>query len=201
MAIVSRFRYPFAMAAKPLARDKLWDIATAQLGFVTARQAADLGVGKHALQMLVRRGTLTRVAHGVYRFPQYPTSEYDAYMRAVLWTRAPEACLSHETALDAYGISDINPNRIHVTVAKSRRMRRADGDDYVIHREDLEPAQIDWWQEIPTVTPPTAIAQCIVYGTPTYLLRQAIANGHARGRLKARERDELTQALEARHES
>lgn len=199
-SIVSRFRYTFAMAAGVLARDELWEVATVQHGFVTAQQARDLGVGKHALQMLVQRGTLMRAAFGVYRFPQLPVSQYDPYMLAVLWTRAPEACLSHETALDAYAISDVNPNRIHVTVAKSRRLRRAGGDDYVIHYEDLVSAQIGWWQEIPTVTPATAIGQCIGYGTPTYLLRQAIERGHAQGYLRTSERDELTRALETRHE-
>ncbi|WP_165368319.1 hypothetical protein, partial [Phytoactinopolyspora endophytica] len=132
--------------------------------------------------------------------PQYPVGLYDQYMLAVLWTRAPEACLSHETALDAYGISDVNPNRIHVTVGKQRRLRRTGGDDYVIHYEDLVPAQIGWWQEIPTVTPATAIAQCIVYGTPTYLLRQSIERGHAQGYLKTVERDALGEALEVRHD-
>lgn len=34
------------------------------------------------------------------------------------------------------------------------------------------------------------------YGTPTYLLRQAIAQGYAQGYLKAKEREELTAALE-----
>ncbi|WP_343710747.1 type IV toxin-antitoxin system AbiEi family antitoxin domain-containing protein [Mycobacterium sp.] len=189
------------MIKTPLARDELWDVATTQLGFVTAQQAGALGVGKFALQMLVQRGTLTRVAHGVYRFPRFPVSQYDPYMLAVLWTRAPEACLSHETALDVYEISDVNPNRIHVTVAKRRRLRRTDGDDYVIHRQDLAPTQIGWWQEIPTVTPATAIGQCIAYGTPTYLLRQAIERGHIQGYLKVAERDELAKALEARHES
>ena len=52
------------MATKPLARDGLWDVATTQLGFVTAQQAGAVGVGKAALQMLVQRGTLTRVATG-----------------------------------------------------------------------------------------------------------------------------------------
>jgi predicted transcriptional regulator of viral defense system len=186
------------MQTKPLARDELWEVATTQLGFVTAQQAADLGVGKGALQMLVQRGTLIRVAHGVYRFPQYPVGQYDPYMLAVLWTRAPEACLSHETALDAYGITDVNPNRIHVTVAKHRRLRRAGGEEYVLHRGDLAPAQIGWWQEIPTVTAATAIAQCIADGTPTYLLRQALDRGHVQGYLKTAERDELVRALEAR---
>jgi predicted transcriptional regulator of viral defense system len=198
--MVSRFRYTFAMSANALARDDLWEVASAQHGFVTAQQAAELGVGKSALQMLLQRGTLMRVAFGVYRFPRYPVGQYDPYMLAVLWTRVPEACLSHETALDAYAISDINPDRIHVTVAKSRRLRRAGGDDYEIHYEDLVPTQIAWWQEIPTVTPAVAVAQCIDYRTPTYLLRQAIERGHAQGFLRTDERDELAGALETRHE-
>ena len=188
------------MESRVLAREELWEIAELQHGFVTAQQALDAGVSKQALQMLVHRGTLVRAAHGVYRFPKYPVGEHDQEMLAVLWTRVPEAVLSHETALDAYDLSDINPNRIHVTVAKHRRFRRAGGDGYVVHYEDLDPQQIGWWDEIPTVTAATAIAQCIEYGTPTYLLRQALERGHARGYLKTAERDALQQMLEVRHE-
>lgn len=200
LAVVSRFRYTTAMAGKALARDELWEIATAQHGFVTAQQATEIGIDKHALQMLVHRGTIDRAAHGVYRFPNYPVGEHDQLMLAVLWTRVPEAALSHETALDAYGISDVNPDGIHLTVGKRRRFRRTAGNDYVVHYEDLASKQIGWWQEIPTVTPATAIAQCLAHGTPTYLLRQAIERGHAQGYLKATERDDLAAALEARHE-
>ncbi len=76
-----------------------------------------------------------------------------------------------------------------VTGGKDRRFRRASGDDYVVHYQDLTPEQVGWWQEIPTVTPATAIEQCLVYGTPTYLLRQAIARGYEQGYLKTAERD------------
>lgn len=200
MAIVSRFHYTSAMTKKPLARDELWEIATAQHGFVTAQQATATGIDKHALQMLVHRGTLERAAHGVYRFPQFPVGEHDNLMLAVLWTRVPEAVLSHETALDAYRISDVNPNRIHLTVGKNRRFRRAGDVDYVVHYEVLDAKQIGWWHEIPTVTARTAIEQCLADGTPTYLLRQAIERGHAQGYLTAADRDALADLLEARHE-
>lgn len=194
-----RFRYTFDMAMRTLARDDLWEIATTQHGFVTAQQAKDVGVGKETLQKLVGRGTVERAAFGVYRFPKHPVGEADPYMLAVLWTRAPEAALSHETALDVYRISDINPNVIHVTVGKHRRLRRSDGQGYEVHYEDLDPAQLGWWQEVPTVTAATAIAQCIADGTPTYLLRQALQNGHEQGRLTTAERDALTARLDARH--
>lgn len=198
LAIVSRFRYIIAMKVRALARDKLWEIAILQHGFVTAQQAKEIGVSKQALQMMIHRGTLERAAHGVYRFPPFPIGEHDQLMLAVLWTRVPEAALSHETALDCYRISDVNPDRIHVTVGKRRRFRRAGGEDYVVHYEDLDAHQIDWWQEIPTVTPATAIEQCIAYGTPTYLLRQAIERGATRGFLRSDEREALTSLLEVR---
>ena len=188
------------MVKRTLARDALWQVATEQRGFVTAQQASVLGIAKNAVQMLVHRGTLVGAAHGVYRFPQYPVGLYDEYMLAVLWTRAPEACLSHETALDAYGITDINPHRIHITVDKRRRLRRMGGDDYVIHYEELTSGQTGWWEEIPTVTPATAIAQCIVYGTPTYLLRQGLERGLGQGYLRTDEHNALAEALEIRHD-
>jgi predicted transcriptional regulator of viral defense system len=59
---------------------------------------------------------------------------YNQFMKSVLWTGVPEACLSHDTALYAYGGSDINPAAIHITVAKKRRIARKGGQGYVVHR-------------------------------------------------------------------
>jgi hypothetical protein len=116
----------------------------------------------------------------------------------VLWTGAPEACLSHDTALEAWGITDINPDRIHLTVARNRRLRRAGGERYVIHHHDLDPAQVTWWQGIRTVDVPTAIAQGIASGVPTYLIHQALDRAGRTSVLPADERARLTAELEAR---
>lgn len=186
------------MDTKRLARDELWDLAATQHGYVTTRQAASLGISKDALVMLAQRGTVDRAAFGVYRFPKYPYTDGDRHMLAVLWTRVPEAALSHETALDVYAISDINPKKYHVTVAKRRRLRRVDAEPYVIHYEDLDPTQIGWWEEVPTVKPATAIAQCIDYGTPTYLIRQALERGYQHGRIILDQQAELAAKLERR---
>ncbi len=37
-------------------------------------------------------------------------------MEATLWPRGAHGALSHETALDLYGLSDVNPAKIHITV-------------------------------------------------------------------------------------
>lgn len=111
-------------------------------GYVTLRNADDLAIDGYAVRMLAARGQLERVAHGVYRFPQFPAGEYDPYMLAVLWTGDAGACLSHDTALASYEVCDINPDRIHVTLPKGRRIRRRGGELYVVHHEDLAAEQI-----------------------------------------------------------
>jgi predicted transcriptional regulator of viral defense system len=95
-------------------------------------------------------------------------------------------------------VCDINPERIHLTVPTARRIRRSGGDLYLIHHQDLTGEQVGWWQQIPTATLPTAMAQCIASGVPGYLLRQALAAGRARGQLSATEAGTLERSLEAR---
>ncbi|MDQ4215057.1 type IV toxin-antitoxin system AbiEi family antitoxin domain-containing protein [Microbacterium sp. ASV81] len=185
------------MASNALARDVLWEAASGQHGYVTASQAEGLGVTRRALNQLAVRGTLEHASYGVYRFVKYPFDQADPYMRAVLWTGAREAALSHETALDLFEVSDINPGHIHMTVGVQRRIRRSGGVQYVVHRQDLHSEQITWWREVPIVKLATAIHQCVRFGTPTYLLSQAISNGHRHGRLTTSQRDELTALIDA----
>jgi len=180
------------------AREVLWEQAVNQYGYVTVRDALDLGIDRLTVDKLAARGQIERAAHGVYRFPQLPVTNYDPYMLAVLWAGTGRACLSHDTALVAYEVSDINPDRIHITVPKTRRVRRSGGELYIVHHEDLPPEQIGWWQQIPTVTLPTAIVQCITSGVPGYLLRQALTAGRDRGALTPAEMENITRHLEAR---
>lgn len=181
-----------------LARNRLWEIALDQYGYVTLRDAEGLGIDEYAVRMLAARGQIERVAHGVYRFPQFPVGEYDPYMLAVLWAGTESACLSHDTALASYDVCDINPDRIHLTLPKSRRIRRRGGELYVVHHEDLATEQIGWWQQIPTVTLATAIAQCVATNVPGFLVRQALTAARNRGALTQAEADDLSRKLEAR---
>jgi predicted transcriptional regulator of viral defense system len=180
------------------ARHELWDVAVDQYGYFTTQDATDLGIDPTTVVKLAHRGQVEHVAHGVYRFPELPVTEYDPYMLAVLWTGTADACLSHDTALAGYDVCDINPDRIHLTVPKGRRIRRRGGELYVVHHADLTADQLRWWHRIRTVTLPTAIAQCITSNVPTYLLRQALTGGRARGLLTAQEARHLDAEVEAR---
>jgi predicted transcriptional regulator of viral defense system len=178
--------------------DRLREVALDQHGYVTSVQALAEGVPRTELSKMVRRGRLDRVAHGVYQVPQVVMGRYAPYMLAVLWTGAPEACLSHETALQAWEISDINPDRIHVAVAKHRRIKRQGGQGYVIHHCDLTPEQVTWWEQIRITNVPTTIEQCIDWGVPTYLIKQALQRAGRTSLLLAPDRERLATGLEAR---
>ena len=179
--------------------ERLREVALDQHGFVTTAQAAGEGVSKATLSKLASRGRIERVAYGVYRVPQVPADHFDRFMLAVLWTGAPEAVISHESALDLYGVCDVNPKAVDVTVARDRRISRRGGEGYRLHREDVPEADRMWRDEVPVVALRRAIGQCLDAGTPTYLLEQALSSGLAQGFLAAPEAELLGERLEARY--
>ena len=179
--------------------DKLREIALDQHGLVTYQQAIDEGVSQPALSKLLSRNRLERAAYGVYRVPQVPVTQCTRFMLAVLWTGVPEACLSHDSALDAYEVCDINPTLIHITVAKKRRIAKQGGEGYVLHKQDLEQKQITWWEQIPITTLPVTIEQCVKGKVPTYLLRQAIERGAKIGKVLPEDKERLLELLEKRN--
>lgn len=179
--------------------DRLREIALDQHGFVTTSQAEESGVSKATLSKLAARERIERVAHGVYRVPQVPSSHYDRFMLAVLWTGTPEALISHESALDIYGVCDVNPRAIDVTVPKGKRISRRSGEGYRIHHEDIAEGDRTWREEVPVVTLARAIEQCMLAGTATYLLEQAAERGLAEGLIASGDHSRLTEMLRGRY--
>jgi predicted transcriptional regulator of viral defense system len=183
-APIRRKSIPFlVMFCGMTTRQILWDVAVDQYGYVTTADARALGVQPVELGKLGARGGLVNISHGVYRFPQWPVSDKDHLMEAVLWTKDPAAVLSHDTALDVLDLCDINPDKVHVTIPKRRSgfRRTVMPGGYVIHCENLTGDQRGWWEQIPTVTAQTAIDQGIASGVRPDLIRQAIDTALGRG--------------------
>ncbi len=185
---------------RTLARRELWDVGVDQHGYITLRDAQRLGISQPTVSMLAQRGSLENVARGVYRFTDFPTSPAGTYLEAVLWTGQPRACLSHDTALALHDLCDINPGRIQITVPKDSRLRRAGGELYEVHHQDLQDEQIGWWERVPIVTVRTAIEQCIDTGVPTYLMKQALDSAQGRGAINVGEHARLHNALADRND-
>jgi predicted transcriptional regulator of viral defense system len=174
-------------------------IANEQYGFITPDDARDRNIDPLNLVRMAERGQLERRATGLYRFPLTPVSRLDAYMEATLWPRGVRGVLSHETALDLYELSDVNPSKIHLTVPRSHRIRRTIPPAYQVHHESLEPEQVVLHEGIPIVTPAHAIRQAHRSHLGPALIGQAIDHGERNGRLTRGEAGELRHELGMRH--
>lgn len=179
--------------------NKALELANEQYGFVTAADLRLLGEDPVRLRQWKHRGVIDRVARGVYRFPQVPVTPLDPYMLATLWPEG-RGVLSHDTALALHDLCDINPSSIHITLPPSQRYRprREGGGTYVVHHDDLDEAHIGWHEGIRIVVPAVAIRQGIDSGVYTHLLRQAIAQAGALGRVPPDTLGELGVRLENR---
>jgi len=69
----------------------------------------------------VKSGTFIRVRRGLYRFREYPSSSREDVLAAWMAVGKDSSMVSHESALDILGLSDIIPDVVHLTVPRSRR--------------------------------------------------------------------------------
>jgi predicted transcriptional regulator of viral defense system len=146
---------------------------------------------------MAARGTLEHRAHGVYRIPQVPIDERTELIEAVLWAKG-RGVLAGETALALLDLADVNPRRIHLTVPKGYRPRRAGGERYCIHPADPIDGPIDEVDGIPTADAETAIRQATAWGTDGTLVAQAIRRAQARELIGVLTAARLTVELEDR---
>jgi len=163
--------------------DQLVERAAEQHGYVTTRDAHDLGIDPTQLRLLAARGRLERVGRGVYLVPVLPRSEHDELAEAVAWTLG-RGIVSHESALLLHGLSDVNPSRVHLTVPRDNYPRAAGGALYRLHRRTLADAEVTEVDGIPTTTVERTIRDCLADGTDPHQLRLAIDRAEAEGSVR-----------------
>jgi predicted transcriptional regulator of viral defense system len=111
--------------------EALFVVASTQAGCFTAAQAAAHGFSSALLSHHVRAGRFVRLSQGLYRLRDYPVQPGDEIVAA--WLRqAPDAVVSHESALQVLDLADVIADRVHLTVPRSRR-RLVPQDGVVIH--------------------------------------------------------------------
>lgn len=167
--------------------DELFALAEEQDGLFTSKEARSLGIQDSVLVRLRQRGRLEKMSRGVYRIAHYPAERLAQYREAILWAQAsngPEdIALSHETALLFYGISDVNPSRVNLTVPVSARMRRVHPKWIAVHRANLAPEDIQLHEGIPVTTVERSILDVLESNRRTDLARQAITDALRKGLL------------------
>jgi predicted transcriptional regulator of viral defense system len=109
-----------AVAAGPDAAG-LFLLATEQGGYFTSAQAHAYGYNKQLLAHHAATGRFQRRRRGLYRLRDYPPSPREDVMAAWLAAGKDHAVVSHESALDLLGLSDVVPSSIHLLVPRARR--------------------------------------------------------------------------------
>jgi predicted transcriptional regulator of viral defense system len=100
---------------------RLFAIASEQRGYFTAAQARVCGFTWDLLAHHAHGGRFLRVRRGLYRLRDYPSSPREEVAAAWLAVGKDRAVVSHDSALDLLGLSDVIPNAVHLTVPRSRR--------------------------------------------------------------------------------
>jgi predicted transcriptional regulator of viral defense system len=181
--------------------DELAALAEENDGLVTAEQARSAGLTDSVLARLVQRERIERIARGVYRIPYFSPGRFSQYREAVLWAKANRGphsvAISHETALAVYGISDANPNLIHLTVPKSARLRREKPKNVIVHCDDITKNDITVQEELPLTTISKTITDLLASGGRIDLLRQAISDARREGYIGNAEASQLRRRIES----
>ena len=162
--------------------DALYQLAEQQAGYFTATQAREAGFSYSLLSYHVATGRFERVRPRVYRIVQFPSSPHEDLF--VAWLQAgPHAVISHDSALALYGLSDLLPHRIHVTLPRSASRRRP---GLQLHTKHLEPEDVTRYEGLPVTTVLRTLVDATAAGLADEQVRQAIQESLRRG-LVARE--------------
>jgi predicted transcriptional regulator of viral defense system len=161
--------------------DHLYQTASAQAGYFTTKQAADAGYSTHLLFKHIRAGRVTRVRHRVYRLVHFPAAEHEELTVVWLWSDR-KGTFSHQTALALHGLSDVLPNRIHLTLPANwseRRFRVPEG--VVLHHASVPSRDRAWSGPVPITSPRRTLTDCAKDQISPDLLRQAAQQALRRG--------------------
>lgn len=176
-------------------RQRAWELAIGQYGYVTTADAHELGIPVIELGKLSARGQIRHVAYGLYRFDDLPPTRYDTFFEAVARV-GRDAHLTGDAVLALHNLALVNPRQIRVGVA--RRVRAELPGWIEVVREEVAPEDLTRYELIPSTTVAHAIRAC--QGTVmSDRLLTAIGDARREGLITADEdrdlRDELRGAV------
>lgn len=167
---------------------KLFALALSQAGLFTSIQAEECGYTPQNHHYHVKKGQWIREIRGVYFMrPITPTPETQ-YWLWYLWSRdregATQGVFSHYTALSLHGLTDVNPDKIEMTVPKSFRKGSEIPKILTLHKKSLNEIEIQSMNGFKVTTPLATLVMLAEEGeTPDEILEQGVKEGLKKGML------------------
>ena len=160
-----------------------------QGGYFTAKQARIAGYDYPHLDYHVSTGAFERTEHGLYRLADMPVAEDDDLIRLSLWSRnradEPQAVVSHESALVLHELTELLPDRIHLTVPPGFRKEPPRG--CVLHKAALAPAESEERVGFRVTTPLRTLLDVAAGTTSGEQVEKAVAEALRRGLVRSRQ--------------
>jgi predicted transcriptional regulator of viral defense system len=174
------------------AEKRLFQIATEQQGYFTTSQAINAGFQDATHPYHIRNGDWIREWRGIYRIARYPLTEMGQYALWSLWSRnrqgIRQGVYSHQTALSLFDLSDIMPEKLHITVPNSFRRHSKTPRILVIHRGEITPKDLEEREGYCVTRPMRTIVDLIIEESVSVdIARQAFRESKQRGLLKSKE--------------
>jgi len=175
---------------------RLYEIAEAQQGFFTTKQAKAAGFAENTHPYHVQAGNWIREHRGIYRLASFPRGERPDLMLWSLWSRnrgeTVQGVYSHQTALSLHDLSDVMPVKLHLTVPRNFRRNSEIPRVLILHFADLPESDIGTADGVRVTKPIRTILDLLEGGEmQPATLRQALREGVRRGLIR---RSEIAEA-------
>jgi hypothetical protein len=149
-------------------------LANEQGGYFTTKQAIQAGYGYNHLDYHETAGN---------RLPTVPSSDHGDRIRLTLWSRnqkdVPQAVASHESALVLHDLTNLLPDRIHLTVPT--KFRKAAPRGCVLHKAVLPPEGVEDRAGFRVTTPLRTLLDAAAGGLSQEQLEKAVREGMKQG--------------------
>jgi predicted transcriptional regulator of viral defense system len=127
-------------------------------------------------------GRYERIRPGLFRMRHFPSSPLEHVTAAWLPLRGAGAVVSHESALELHELSDLIPDAVHLTVARSERgLRRRPG--VRLHTTSSPPseAEVQTIANLPVTSPERSIVDALEAGAQPEQIELAVSQALRRG--------------------
>lgn len=106
--------------------ETIWDFAEDHHGIITTTQAVAMGIDKHLLPAMAKRGTLIKKGHGVYLAKHHIPRENDVYAHSVAIV-GKTAYLRSASVVALLKLAPTNPGIVYVGATTRVRRRLPHG--------------------------------------------------------------------------